>query len=43
MLPKFSKVEICKIFGVKRIICFSVDFAELKGMDETKAKIQEEL
>jgi len=29
VLPKFSKVELCKIFGVKRLTVFAVDFAKV--------------
>lgn len=36
VLPKFSKVELCKIFGVKKLMCFSLDFTTLTGIDKEK-------
>ena len=27
VLPKFAKNELCKLFGVKRITCFLIDFS----------------
>jgi len=42
-LPKFSKVELCKIFGVKKLMCFSIDFSTLSGIDKEKQNIIQEL
>ena len=36
VLPKFSKVELCKIFGVKKLMCFSIDFSTLSGLDNER-------
>lgn len=41
MLPKFSKVELCKVFGVKRLTVFSIDFAKV-GF-QVKEAIEREL
>jgi len=30
ILPKFIKGEICKVFGVRRLVCFMIDFSKLK-------------
>ena len=43
VLPKFSKVELCKIFGVKKLMCFSIDFTTLSGMNNEKQNIVQEL
>jgi hypothetical protein len=42
-LPKFSKVELCKIFGVKKLMCFSIDFGTLSGIDNVRSNIVQEL
>lgn len=34
ILPKFSKVELCKIFGVKKLMCFSIDFTTLTSISK---------
>ena len=28
VLPKFSKVELCQTFNVKRLTCFAIDFRQ---------------
>jgi len=38
VLPKFSKVELCKIFGVRRLTCFAVCFE--KTQPGLKAEMQ---
>tara|TARA_B110000285_G_scaffold44438_1_gene49475 strand:+ start:118 stop:360 length:243 start_codon:yes stop_codon:yes gene_type:complete len=43
ILPKFSKVELCKIFGVKKLMCFSIDFSTLTSINQEKQTIIQEL
>ena len=38
VLPKFSKVELCKMFKVKRVTCFAIDFE--KAQASLKADMQ---
>ena len=37
VLPKFSKTEMTKIFGVKRLTCFTLDFSKMSDA----SKVQE--
>ena len=37
VLPKFSKTEMTKIFGVKRLTCFTLDFSKMSD----SSKVQE--
>ena len=39
VLPKFTKNELCKIFGVKKLMCFSIDFSTLSGIQDQKQNI----
>ena len=36
VLPKFSKTEMTKIFGVKRLTCFTLDFSKMSDCDKVQ-------
>jgi hypothetical protein len=48
-LPKFAKNELSKIFGVRRLTCFALDFSQLRNKElpaevsKMKSEMEEKL